>query len=351
MKILLFSSASSVHTIRWANALASKVEKLILVSQHDLIDGLSKNVVFYKLQYTGIKGYFLNAYEARKIIKAERPDVVHAHFASGYGALAKNCGHPYMLSVWGSDVYDFPNEGYIKKLILKRSLKGASKLFSTSHCMKKETQKFTNKPISVIPFGVNVSDYQEPKSKGDMVSFGVVKVLDFKYGIDVLLDAFAIVSKKYPNTTRLVVAGDGPLKAELEAKAKKLGVGQYVDFMGWVNNREIPSLLASLDIFVVPSRLDSESFGVVAVEAGAAKLPCIVSNVGGLPEVVLDGKTGFVVPKEDVAALANKMLQLYENKALRVNMGLQAFANVSDKYVWSNNVDNMVANYREYTGV
>lgn len=351
MNVLLFSSASSVHTIRWANAIANKVEKLILVSQHDLIDGLSKNVVFYRLKNSGIKGYFLNTCEARKIISLEEPDVIHAHYASGYGALAKNCGYPYLLSVWGSDVYDFPNEGYIKKLILKRSLKGASKLFSTSFCMKKETQKYTNKPITVIPFGVDVSDYKEPKLASEEVSFGVVKVLDFKYGIDVLLDAFSIVSKRYPNSTRLVVAGDGPLKAELEAKARALGVDEYVDFLGWVNNQEIPDLLASLDIFVVPSRLDSESFGVVAVEAGAAKLPCIVSNVGGLPEVVLDGKTGFVVPKEDVAALADKMLKLYEDKVLRVSMGHQAFENVSNKYVWANNVDDMIANYREYIGV
>jgi len=346
MKVLLFSSASSVHTIRWANSLVGKLKTVILVSQHDLIEGLDKNVVFYRLKYSGGKGYFLNVWESRRIINKESPDIVHAHFASGYGTLAKNCSSPYLLSVWGSDVYDFPNESYLNRLLLERNLKGADAIFSTSYCMKKETQKYTQKSISVIPFGVDVDSYKAPKPTTDVVTFGVVKVLDHKYGIDVLLDAFSVVSRKYPGTTRLIIAGDGPLKLDLEKQASELGVDHDVDFLGWVNNQEIPVLLSSLDVFVIPSRLDSESFGVVAVEAGAAKLPCIVSNVGGLPEVVLDGITGYVVPKNDVSTLANRMCQLYEDPDLRRSLGNNAFERVASDYVWSENVNGMINCYK-----
>ncbi|WP_440903789.1 glycosyltransferase [Catenovulum sp. SX2] len=349
MKLIVLSSAESVHTIRWCNALSKRGIRILLVSQHTLISGLSSDVSFHQLKYKGSKGYFLNTFEFRKLVKQESPDIIHAHYASGYGTLAANSGFEYLLSVWGSDVYDFPNNKFTKYL-LGRSLKKASRIFSTSHCMKKQTSNFFNGEIHVIPFGVDLVKFRPEMQKGhkESVRLGVVKVLDHKYGIDNLIEAFALLTQVEYSDITLDIVGDGPKYDELVNLAKALGVYQKINFVGWVDNDTLPSIINSFDIFVVPSRLDSESFGVVAVEAGACAVPCVVSNVGGLPEVVVDGVTGLVARKEDPSDLADKIKTLVADKALRNNLGNNARKRVVDNYDWDQNVESMISHYKEF---
>jgi glycosyltransferase involved in cell wall biosynthesis len=347
-KIILLSSAESVHTTRWANSLAQSGLKIYLVSQHDLKDDLGENVRFFRLPFSGPAGYFANVFYFRKLVKKLQPDLIHAHFASGYGTLARLSGFEYFLSVWGADVYDFPDT-LLKKNLLKKNLNSAKKLFSTSYCMKGETEKYTDKAITVIPFGVDPAAFFVDSARGcDVINFAIVKVIDYKYGIDVLLEAFAIVlAANTGRSVRLNIAGDGPTKVEMENLVQSLGISDDVKFHGRIPNSMVPEFLSGQDIFVVSSRLDSESFGVVAVEAGAAKLPCVVTNVGGLPEVVIDNVTGIVVPKEDPVAMASAMQILIDDAELRVSLGENARERVMSEYVWDENVLQMVSHYRE----
>lgn len=350
MKILMLSSGESIHTCRWVSSLVSLGLDVVLVSQHDIRKELDSSIRRYRLRFSGGLGYFINTFELKKIIEAEKPDILHAHFASGYGTLARNSGVPYLLSVWGSDVYDFPNESRIKRLMLIRALEGSKRLYSTSECMKLETFKYTSKSIKVIPFGVDISKYSNPNRATNGIVIGIVKVLADKYGIDVLIDAFFILKEKLDVNVRLVIAGDGPETSKLKNRVDKLGLNDYVSFLGWIENDRVPELLATFDIFVVPSRLDSESFGVAAVEAGAARLPCVVSRVGGLPEVVVDGVTGVVVDKESPEQLAKAISVLILDEALRCKLGEEAFKRVSTKYKWVDNVNEMVVEYKKYLG-
>ncbi|APR66440.1 hypothetical protein CN03_05500 [Thalassolituus oleivorans] len=352
MKVLMLSSGESIHTCRWVSSLKSLGLDIVLVTQHNVRKELDPSVKTYRLRYSGGGGYFANVFELKRIIRIEKPDILHAHFASGYGTLAKNAGFPYLLSVWGSDVYDFPNESRIKRFMLVRALEGCDLLYSTSECMKLETSKYTDKDIKVIPFGVDISKYLIPKRTSKEIVIGVVKVLAGKYGIDVLIDAFSIIKKNTDVSIglKLVIAGDGPEYSTLKDRVDSLGLNDSVSFLGWVENNKVPELLATFDIFVVPSRLDSESFGVAAVEAGAARLPCVVSRVGGLPEVVVDGVTGLVVEKESPDKLAEAISQLILDDALRDRLGQEAFLRVSSCYRWLDNVNEMKLEYQKYLG-
>lgn len=342
-RIMIVANASSTHTIRWANALYEKGHDVTLVTQHAPISGLKKEIPLITLPYKGMKGYFLNAVALRRLNLKIKPDVIHAYFASGYGTLLANTRLNYYISVWGSDVYIYPNKNPINKFLLKRSLEKATYIFSTSEAMKVETLNYTSKPIHVIPFGVDIKKYDKEFVVSNQITIGIAKVLDEIYGIDVLIRAFSKVKKASGKDIRLRIAGDGPSRQALEVLAKKLGVAEFVEFLGWLDFDGIAGFYKSLDIFCVPSY--SESFGVVAVEAGAASLPSVVSDVGGLPEVILNNETGYVVPAGDVEAFADKILILIEDESLRNKLGKAARERVESNYQWNVNVDDMSKYY------
>ena len=145
MKILFLSAANSIHTVKWVNALVEKGHEVVLVSNkgHEpKEDALDNRIQFYCLKYSGNLGYFLNAKELSILVKKIKPTVINVHYASGYGTLARIAKlPPYLLSVWGSDVYDFPYESKIKNRILKKNIKNADMLASTSKCMAQQLRK------------------------------------------------------------------------------------------------------------------------------------------------------------------------------------------------------------------
>lgn len=149
------------------------------------------------------------------------------------------------------------------------------------------------------------------------------------------------MSSDTANHLKLLIVGDGPQKGELEHFVDELQLTDVTTFTGNVLNNSVCSYLHQMDIYVALSRLDSESFGVAILEASACELPVVVSNVGGLPEVVEDGKTGFVVPKENPTAAANALLELIENPSLRNQMGKEGRKMVIKDYEWSENVTRM----------
>src|SRR5690606_7317873 len=131
-------------------------------------------------------------------------------------------------------------------------------------------------------------------------------------GIDDLLHAAAMLLPNQPDL-HVNISGDGPERPSLEALAQELGIAGRVHFLGRVPHA--PDFLRQLDIFVLPSRF--EAFGLVAAEAMAVGTPVIVSNAGGLPEVVAHGKTGLVVPVNSRPALAQAIAKLATQPALR----------------------------------
>lgn len=332
MKILFLSAANSIHTVRWVNGLAKRGHKVLLVSEKNHMaatDSVSKKVKILYLPVEGKKGYYLNAFFLRKIYVKFQPDVVNVHYASGYGTLARIAKLPYVfLSVWGSDVYDFPYESRIKKRILIKNLEYAFAIGSTSYTMAEQTRKLLRKKktIKVIPFGIDLCRFYPKTSRNsEKTVYGIVKTLSPKYGIDTVLKAFAVFYKRLPIQEKqkvfLEIYGEGELLHTLKKLAGRLGIGKSVTFGGYVENYEIPEKLNKMDIFVLGSNRNSESFGVAAVEAMSCGLPVIATDVAGFKEVIKDGVTGYLVPVGNVEAMADRMMRLYYDQELRVKMG------------------------------
>ncbi|HEY3839155.1 MAG TPA: glycosyltransferase [Bryobacteraceae bacterium] len=142
-----------------------------------------------------------------------------------------------------------------------------------------------------------------------------------------LVEAFASGPAKLPGA-RLLLAGDGHLRQEVEAQVKALGLGDRVHFLG--RRDDVPELLAACDIFALASLWEGNPLSVM--EAMAAGLPCVVTAVGGVPELVLNQVQGLVVPPGDAAALSAAMLRLAGNPAMRKAMGIAAAKRAQNEF-------------------
>lgn len=357
MKIVFISAANNIHTVRWVNALSKKGIDVTLVSlknHSESINKINKKIKVIYLPVKGTVGYYLNAIFINKIIKDEKPDLINVHYASGYGTLGRFIKFENkLLNVWGSDVYDFPNESNLKKKILEKNLSSYEAIASTSYCMAEETKKYLkeNKKIYITPFGVDTNlfknlNYKKDKNK---IIIGNVKTLSSNYGIDYLIKAIKelenILEKDIFNKIEVHIYGKGEQEKELKQLAITLGLKEKVKFMGFIKNTEVPKVINKMDIFVVPSIM--ESFGVAAVEAMACEIPVIVSDADGLKEVTVDNETGFIVPKKDEKAIANRLKELILNENLRKTFGKNGRKRVLELYDWNNNVDNMIEIYKE----
>ena len=358
MKIALIAAANSIHTVRWANGLSAAGHEVHIISQQPVVDRLDDEVQVHLFPSRGVVGYFSMAPAVRKLLDCIKPDIVNAHYASGYGTTARLVNYrPYVLSVWGSDVYDVPHKSPLHKWLVKKNLRAADQLASTSHCMAEEIRTLAPEliDVAITPFGVDIETYKGIEPFGAVekpkLVIGTVKTMKPKYGIDTLIEAYAqLLSLVRPTSAELPemelrLVGGGDQTPGLKGLAQRLGIAEQVKFIGRVPHTQVPQELAKLDIYVALSRLDSESFGVAIIEAGAAGRPVVVSDAGGLPEVCLDGETGFVVPREDPEAAAKALERLVRDADLRHRMGSAGQKHVQETYSWTTCIKTMLGVY------
>jgi glycogen(starch) synthase len=166
-------------------------------------------------------------------------------------------------------------------------------------------------------------------------------------GIDLALAAFASIVTRYPRA-RLVIAGDGPLRLELQRQAFDCGIANAVDFIGWVAPKAVASLLNTTTVLLMPSRQDS--LPLAALEADLMARPIVATNVGGLPEVVAHQETGLLVEKEDIRGLADAVTYLLAHPESTVSMGQAARRRAQTIFGWKRHVEAYDTLYRTLIG-
>jgi glycosyltransferase involved in cell wall biosynthesis len=350
MKIVLISPGGSIHTRRWANGISRRGHEVCVVSLHDFLDSFDPEVRKFRLPFNSPLGYFLNKKYLFNLLKEIGPDIVNTHYASGYGFLSRGIeGYPYLLSVWGSDVFEFPERSYFHRLVLIKNLLSAHHIASTSLVMRQRVLELVpDLNVSITPFGVDLKSFEGTcgaKRNSNSITIGTIKALDLRYGIDILIRAFSICINQLQSEfrVRLVIVGGGPQEALLKKLVYELGLDSVVTFVGRVNHEQVPAMLKDFDIFVALSR--SESFGVSILEAGASGLPVIVSDAPGLKEVTNHRQTGFVVPIGDVQAAADALIRLVQDPLLRNTMGTMGLKHVRQNYGWDSSLDKMFEAY------
>jgi glycosyltransferase involved in cell wall biosynthesis len=196
------------------------------------------------------------------------------------------------------------------------------------------TEGFAPDAFTVVHYGIEAGP--EPPSPPPQPRFAAIGRLIPIKGFDILLEAFARLRAEVADVT-LEIAGAGPLEAEL-----RRGAPDGVQFLGQVDS--IAGVYERNAVVVIPSR--GEGFGMVALEAAERGRAAIVANVGGLPEIVDDGRTGIVVPPEDPTALAAAMLRLATDPARAAELGAAARRRAVSQFSEASAVDGVEAVYR-----
>ena len=213
----------------------------------------------------------------------------------------------------------------------------ADVIFSTSHIMANEINKYSNKNINVIPFGIDIDKFKPLKvnsifNEKDIV-IGTIKSLEKKYGIEYLIKAFKILVEKFPSLPlKLLIGGTGSLEIPLKNLVTDLHLVDRVIFTGLIKAEEVPIYHNMFTVFVTVSISDSESFGVSAIEASACEKPVVVSNVGGLPEVIVNEVTGIIVNQRNPSETADAIARLIVDKTFSSQLGINGRKRVIEKY-------------------
>lgn len=205
--------------------------------------------------------------------------------------------------------------------------------------------------ITTIPTGVDFGRYDRSAVQGnlreelglaaDTLLVGTVAILRAKKGHAEILDAAPEVLKRFPKA-HFVFAGDGPQTENLKARIAADGLQERIHLLGL--RRDVTNVLASLDVFVLPTH--QEALGTAFIEAGAMGVSAVASNVDGVPEVILDGQTGFLVPAQAGKALIEPICRLLGDPVLRQNMGAQATEFVHQKFAREVMAEGMERLYR-----
>ena len=332
-KVCLLGDARSAHLCKWARYLKGANYDVYVLS---LRGGSIEGVKVYELSSLPISkiGYLFTFPKIRKILGEINPDILHAFHASSYGFLGAVSGfRPLIISTWGSDVLVFPDKTPLHKWILKWSLGRADMITATSHFLQKEIERVVSgRKVELLPLGVDTELFKPSRqTSGRKFIVVTVRNLERIYGLEYLIDAFSNFSKD-KSEVELNIIGDGSLRKCLVDRVSSLGITNKVRFLGYLSQEQVAKELAKADVFVIPSL--SESFGVAALEAASCGVPVIASNVGGLPEAVLDDKTGFLVVPGNSSAIQDKLDLLFNDMNLRRELGNAGRVFVLSDYSW-----------------
>ncbi|ACB61235.1 MULTISPECIES: N-acetyl-alpha-D-glucosaminyl L-malate synthase BshA [Exiguobacterium] len=255
-------------------------------------------------------------------------DIIHAHYAVPHAVcaelgrnMAKKKGVGVVTTLHGTDITVIGQDLEMQPAI-RYGIESSDAVTAVSESLALETNITLNGQyaIEVIPNSIDESMYYPMRDERLKRHYGiepdeivVIHISNFRpvKRIDDTIAAFAIASKD--RAMRLLLVGDGPEMGQTRRRAKELGIYDKIIFAG--KQEHVAQLLAISDIHLLLS--EKEAFGLVVLEAMAVGVPSVVSSAGGLPEVIQDGKTGFIVPTYDVKTAADRIGKLADDAALR----------------------------------
>lgn len=273
-------------------------------------------------------------FHIREYLRYIQPDMVHTHLihADLYGLIASKLARIKRVIASRHNDDPFRYHSIVRKVsrVLWWLSDGGIAIASSIRDFVVTVEGANYDKIDVIHYGIDyawtpdemiqqarASIRQELQLDDETVLLGMVCRLVEQKGIPYTLEAFRCIYDYFPDT-HLIMAGDGELAGELKQQAKTLGISERVHWLGW--REDAPTIIASLDIFLMPSLW--EGFGLVLLETMSARVPIIASRVSAIPEVIVDGESGWLVKARDVDGLSQALYHLLMDRPFRKHMGL-----------------------------
>ena len=285
--------------------------------------------------------------ELAALTRAFEPDVVHLNGvrvgAFFHRRIRRAYPAPLLVTLHGMEPAHFGQpEG-----LLHTTLRSADRVIACSESLRGETLAIwpeLGPKSSVILNGLQPPAVQPEPLPIDPPLLLCLGRLAPEKGLDLALTAFATLAERRPGL-RLLLAGDGPLRGQLEQQAQALGLRARVEFLGWVPPDDVPRLINRATLILVPSR--EEALPLAAIEAAQLARPIVAARVGGLPEIVQHGATGLLVEPNRPEALAAAVARLLDAPVLAERMGAAARPRALRLFGWERYVEAYESVYRE----
>ena len=260
--------------------------------------------------------------EFAALYRSFRPDVVHSHDVGPLALMhVRRVSAPVVSLVVTAHTLVSPSLGVVPVDAVRRVLQSATWVTGVSQAVLDDLvviEPSLQPRSSVVHSGVPPLTTAPPREVPSAPTIAFVGRLAREKGVDVLLGAFAQLTAR-DGWLRLVLAGDGPEAPELRHLADTLGVAPQVDFLGALDRAQLAEVIDRATVVAIPSR--REGFPLVALEAAQRARPVVATTVGGLPEIVVDGRTGLLVVPDDVDALARALGDLLGDRDRAAEMG------------------------------
>ncbi len=326
----------SVHRFRYGPDWMEK-----LAYEGGMLARLKQNPWRYFLLPLFFIAQYLNS---RRIVRRYAIDVIHAHWLVPQGITAlltkQTTGGsvPVLCTSHGADLFALQGgfAHWVKKIVLKHT----DFLTVVSDAMRREAQRLgaDSDRLEVIPMGVDLESRFIPAAdRRDPKTLVFVGRLVEKKGLCYLLEAFSELLREQGDF-RLLVAGTGPEEASLRRQVSTLGIGRNVEFVGAMENSDLPSLYQQAAIAVFPFIMtpegDQEGFGLVIVEALGCGCAVIASDLPAVREILTDGVTGLLVPQKGRNQLREAIEKLCKNQELCLKLARQGGNEAREKFDW-----------------
>ena len=311
LRICYLGIGESIHMKRWAEAFAARNHEVMLLTANpgEPPDGVETRTITSRLPGKAAK-YLEGTLQVRRFLSEYRPDILHAHFLTGYGWWGWWSGfRPLVITVWGKDVYVHPARGPASRFLASAALKRAALVTGDSKDILERAVSLRGGPVEtrVIQWGVDTAairpGFRRVETRRGLGIGGDQPVIltnrnftERFYNNHRIVEAAGIVLREFPGAVFLFL-GDGPLRPETEAMAGRLGLSRGIRFPGSVPPGEMASYLGAADIFVSASDVDATPMSLL--EAMAAGLPVVVRRLPSIEEWVTDGEGGFLADGGD----------------------------------------------------
>jgi len=284
-------------------------------------------------------------FQLARFMKRERIEVVLTNMDKELrlgGIAAKIAGMPAVIPRRGID-YPLKNRWRYRLAYNVLATRIIANSQATKHALLRDAPWLNPERIEVIYNGIDVRPFSQSNAmqwrskwnlKTDEPILGFVGQFDERKGIRVLLAAFQRIKHEVPQA-RLVLVGRGPLREMIESEVKRQQWGDAVLLPGFLD--DVPGVMQAIDVLLLPSLW--EGFGIVLIEAMAAGKPAISTDTSSMPEIIVDGQTGYLVPPGDAAALARRAIELLKNPAMREQFGHAARRRVAEHFTLERMID------------
>jgi glycosyltransferase involved in cell wall biosynthesis len=350
MRICYLANAASIHTRRWASHFAERGHEVSVISLTNArIPGVEVRCIGLDPNVWGRLSYPLAVPPLRNLLRRLKPDVLHAHYAGGYGLTAALCGfRPLALTAWGSDVLILPRVSRLMRALVQLSLRRADLVTSMAQHMTAAIYGLgvAEGRVVTLPFGVDRNIFRGrpagAREKGDGQTIVSTRHMEPVYNLGLLVEALPEITAAVP-AVKVILIGEGSERGRLQNRVRELGLDRQALFLGAMQPGEIAARLSQADVFVSTSLSDGNNISLN--EAMACGAFPIATDIPANREWIRHGENGFLTHLHDHRTLAALVIQALRRGPLRADAAAMNYDIIERRGSWVSAMEVMEEQY------